>query len=221
MRRVGEPARIARPKGPERRFFDLWSIVYDLPLVQRLTYRPVHDVVLHVLRRSSPRRVLDVGCGTGLLAARLRREFDGAQVVGCDFSGGMLRHAAAREPSLAWVQGDALRLPFRAASFEAIVSTESFHWFPDPDAALGEFFRVLVPGGRVLIALVNPPFGVMSRAARVASQLAGEPLEWPTRQRMRARVEAAGFRVEAQRRILRIPLGVLFPPVLTVCVRPE
>ena len=221
MRRVDEPARFANPSGPERRFFDLWSVFYDFPLVQRLTYRPIHDAVLHVLRRSSPRRVLDVGCGTGLLAARIRRELDGAHVVGCDFSGGMLRHAAAREPALAWVQGDALHLPFRAASFEAILSTESFHWFPDPDAALGEFFRVLAPRGRVLIALVNPPLEILSRAARLASQLAGEPFEWPTRQRMRARAEAAGFRVEAQRRILRIPLGVLLPPVLTVCVRPE
>jgi SAM-dependent methyltransferase len=221
VRRVGEPARRADPVGPERRFFDLWSAFYDFPLVQRLTYRPVHDAVLDVLRRSSPRRVLDVGCGTGLLATRLRRELDGAHVVGCDFSGGMLRHATAREPALAWVQGDALHLPFRAASFEAILSTESFHWFPDPDAALGEFFRVLAPRGRVLIALVNPPLELVSRAARLASRLAGEPFEWPTRERMRARAEAAGFRVEAQRRILRIPLGVLLPPVLTVCVRPE
>jgi ubiquinone/menaquinone biosynthesis C-methylase UbiE len=221
VRRVGEPAHGADPAGPERRFFDLWSAFYDFPLVQRLTYRPVHDAVLDVLRRSSPRRVLDVGCGTGLLATRLRRELDGAHVVGCDFSGGMLRHAAARRPPLAWVQGDALHLPFRAASFEAVLSTESFHWFPDPDAALAEFFRVLAPHGRVLIALVNPPLEAVSRVARLASQLAGEPLEWPTRERMRARVEAAGFRVEAQRRILRIPLGVLLPPVLTVCVRPE
>lgn len=221
MRRAGEQSRIARPFGPERRFFDLWSMFYDHPLVQRLAYRPVHDAVLHALRRSSPRRILDVGCGTGLLAARFRRDLTGAQVVGCDFSRGMLRHAAEREPAIAWVQGDALRLPFGAASFEAIVSTEAFHWFPDPDAALAEFFRVVAPGGRVLIALVTPPLEILTRATRLASQLAGEPLEWPTRQRMRARVEAAGFRVEAQQRILRIPLGVLFPPVLTVCVRPE
>jgi ubiquinone/menaquinone biosynthesis C-methylase UbiE len=219
--REAEPARSAEPSAPGRRFFDLWSIFYDLPLVQRLTYRPVHDAVLLALRRSKPRRVLDVGCGTGLLATRLHRELDHAHVVGCDFSSGMLRHAAAREPALAWVQGNALRLPFRAASFDAILSTESFHWFADPDAALGEFFRVLAPRGRALIALVNPPLEVVSRAARLASQLARKPLEWPTPRRMRTRAEAAGFRVEAQRRILRIPLGVLLPPVLTVCVRPQ
>jgi ubiquinone/menaquinone biosynthesis C-methylase UbiE len=207
-------------RGPDRWFFDLWSWFYDLELVQRATYRPVHDAVLRTLRRHAPRRVLDVGCGTGLLATRLRRELPGAQVVGCDFSRGMLRQASAHLPSSAWVQGDALRLPFPEASFDALLSTESFHWFPDPAAALAEFFRVLGPGGRAFIALVNPPLESLSRVTRAASRLVGEPFEWPTRGRMRARAEAAGFHVESQRRVFRLPAGVLLPPVLTVARRP-
>jgi ubiquinone/menaquinone biosynthesis C-methylase UbiE len=205
--------------GPDRWFFDLWSRFYDLRLVQRFTYRPVHDAVLEALAGSGCRRVLDVGCGTGLLASRVQRVLDAA-VVGCDFSRGMLRQARSHRPRLAWVQGDALRLPFRSASFDAVLSTESFHWFPDPDAALAEFFRVLAPGGRAYIALVNPPLEGLSRATRLASRWVGEPFEWPTRRRMRARVEAAGFRVEAQRRVFRVPAGLLLPPVLTVGVRP-
>ena len=207
-------------RGPDRRFFDLWSLFYDLEIVQRLTYRPVHDAVLRGLRRSGCRRVLDVGCGTGLLAARIRRELDGAQAVGCDFSRGMLHRAAAHEPGAPWVQGDALRLPFRAGSFDAVVSSESFHWFPDPAAALAEFHRALAPGGRAFIALVNPPVEAVSRATRSASRWLGEPLQWPTRRRMRERLGAAGFRVERQERIFRVPMGLLLPPVLTVARRP-
>jgi SAM-dependent methyltransferase len=206
--------------GPDPRFFDLWSLVYDLPVVQRLTYRPVHDAVLAVLGAGRARRVLDVGCGTGLLTARAARALPAARVVGCDFSRGMLRRAQAHgDPRPAFVQGDALRLPFAAGAFEAVVSTEAFHWFPDQAQALAEFHRVLGPGGQVLVGLVNPPFELVSRAAQVASRLAGEPFRWPTRARMRELFEGAGFRVEAQRWIPRLPAALLLPPVLTIGVR--
>jgi ubiquinone/menaquinone biosynthesis C-methylase UbiE len=214
-----EPGR--RERGPDRWLFDLWSRVYDAPWVQRLTYRPEQQAVLRRLRAESPRRVLDVGCGTGQLASRIHGALPRCDVVGCDFSRGMLSHAAARAPSLRWVQGDALRLPLLDASFDAAVSTEAFHWFPDPLAALRELHRVLAPGGWLLVALVNPPFEILSRAASATSTWIGEPFDWPTRERMRARVEAAGFRVEAQERILRWPAPFLLPTVLTVARRPQ
>jgi ubiquinone/menaquinone biosynthesis C-methylase UbiE len=207
--------------GAKRWFFDTWSLFYDLPIAQRLTYRPVHDAVLRALRANVPRNLLDLGCGTGLLAERIHREFPGTQVLGCDFSHGMLRQAAEHRGACAWwTQADATRLPFHDSRFDAIVSTESFHWFPDQAAALLECFRVLVPGGRLLVALVNPPIEALSDAMRLGSRIIGEPFYWPTRQRMRALVETAGFRVDAQRRLYRVPAGLLLPPVLTVAARP-
>jgi SAM-dependent methyltransferase len=206
-------------RGPARTFFDVWSLIYDQPVVQRLTYRPVHDAVLEGLRRIRPRRVLDLGCGTGLLSERLQGELAGVRVVGCDYSAGMLHHAAARTRRIAWVQGDALRLPFRTATFDAVVSTEAFHWFPDQAAALAEMHRILLPGGRVLVALVNPPLEVVGTGVWLASRLVRQPFYWPTQRRMRELVTAAGFRVESQRRVWRFPAGLVLPPVLTVGVR--
>ncbi|MFN8545631.1 MAG: methyltransferase domain-containing protein [Candidatus Binatia bacterium] len=203
----------------KRWLFDAWSHFYDLEFIQRLTYRPVHDAVVAALRERPPRRLLDLGCGTGLLAIRLRREMPGTALVGCDYSIGMLRQARARLPDAPWVQGDAGRLPFRDGAFDAIVSTEAFHWFPDQAAALAECRRLVVPGGRLLAALVNPPLEAMSRVVRVGSGLVGQPFYWPTRARMRDLLEAARFRVDAQRRIVRLPGGVLLPPVLTVATR--
>ena len=205
--------------GAKRWFFDAWSSFYDLRLVQRLTYRPVHDAVVRVLRHHEPRTLLDLGCGTGLLTRRIRRALPGASVVGCDFSYGMLRQAGEHGHGNAWVQGDATRLPFREGCFDTIVSTEAFHWFPDQPAAVAECFRVLVAGGRLLVALVNLPVEPMSRAMYLGSRLVGQPFYWPTRRRMRELVEAAGFRVEEQQRVYRLP-GVLLPPVLTIAVRP-
>lgn len=204
--------------GPDRGLFDLWSRFYDAPWVQRLTYRPEQDAVLRGLGRSPGHRVLDVGCGTGMLAARILGEL-GLEVVGCDFSRGMLDHARRRSRRVRWVQGNAGRLPFGDASFDAIVSTEAFHWFPDPHGALAEFRRVLVPDGRLLVSLVNPPFEFLSRAVLVGSRWAGEPFRWPTRERMRRWVEGAGFRVEEQRRVFRLPAGLTLPSVLTVARR--
>ncbi len=182
---------MAARRGPDRRFFDLWSLTYDAPLIQRLTYRPEQDAVLRALPRGA-HRVLDVGCGTGLLTDRIRRRVRGSRVVGCDFSAGMLRRASRRRPGPAWVRGNAQQLPFADASFDAVVCTQALHWVPDQVAALAEFRRVLEPGGRLLVSLINPPIEAISDITRTGSRLLGEPLYWPTRTRMRRQVEEAG-----------------------------
>jgi ubiquinone/menaquinone biosynthesis C-methylase UbiE len=215
------------PTGPTRGFFDAWSRVYDFPLVQRATYRPVHDAVLRALATDACARVLDVGCGTGRLAERMREAGPVRSVVGVDFSAGMLAQARERLGSgraspagpTALVRGDATRLPFADAAFDAAVSTEAFHWFPDQDVALAEIHRVLRPGGRLLLALVSPPFEVVADVVELGMQMVGQPLWWTTPSRLAAQVTAAGFRVERQRRIFRIP-GFLLLPVLTVARRP-
>jgi len=146
-------------------------------------------------------------------------------VIGCDFSAGMLARATARargergtRPG-GWIQGDALRLPIGNETVDAVVSTEAFHWFPDPAAALCEFHRVLTPGGRLLLAFVNSPLPLVGGLAHVVSSWFGQPLRWPTTRELRGWIEAAGLRVDAQRRIYRVS-GFLLPPVLTQAHRP-
>ncbi|MDQ1375252.1 MAG: hypothetical protein QOJ09_2590 [Actinomycetota bacterium] len=203
-------------RGPTQRFFDVWSFFYDLPPVQRAVYRAQHDAVCGALGEDVG-RILDVGCGTGLLTTRLHHERPSAEIVGFDFSSGMLEQARSRTPELTWVRGDATRLPFAAESFDALTCTESFHWYPDQPAAVREFHRVLRPGGRALITFVNPPLQVTSRLVGAALQLTGQPATFPTRSELRAMAEGAGFRVDDQR-----PVRVLQPlsgSALTVAVK--
>jgi len=200
-------------------FFDIWSRFYDLPPVQLAVYRPVHQTVLRQLRERPSERVLDVGCGTGILTSRLAEELDADLVAGCDFSLGMLRQARERAGGVGWVQGDALRLPVRSATVDAVVSTEAFHWFPDPDAALAEFFRVLTPGGRAVVALVNVRREETSRLMHGSSEALGQPAWWPTRAEMRERFTRAGFADLRQHRVVRIA-GLLIPTVVTVGRKP-
>ena len=132
----------------------------------------------------------------------------------------MLAEARVRDRHTDWVQGDAGRLPFADAAFDAVVSTEAFHWFPDPGRALAEFRRVLRPAGRLLLALVNPRFAATGRIVELASRVVGQPFRWPTRDELRDLVQAAGFHVECQVPIVRLPGAILLPPALTVATVP-
>ena len=91
-------------------------------------------------------RVLDVGCGTGR-SLRIY-EKSAARYAGLDLSLGALRLAHRRFPDAPWLQADALRLPFRAASYDGVAFSSVLHHIPDRGAALAEAFRVLRPGGR-------------------------------------------------------------------------
>jgi SAM-dependent methyltransferase len=98
-------------------------------------------------------RVLEVGCGAGIYADRLRRL--GWNPVGVDLSAGMLRHARTRLPVL---QGDACHLPLGSESFEAIVAVMVHTDLPEYAPMLGEISRVLEPGGVFVHIGVHPCF---------------------------------------------------------------
>ncbi len=99
-------------------------------------------------------RVLDVACGTGVLArAAAVRAAPGGAVTGLDLAAGMLTVAARLSPDITWRQGSADALPFPDHSFDAVVSQFGLMFFPDPVRALREMMRVLVPGGRLAVAV--------------------------------------------------------------------
>jgi demethylmenaquinone methyltransferase / 2-methoxy-6-polyprenyl-1,4-benzoquinol methylase len=105
-------------------------------------------------------RVLDVATGTGDLALALREA--GADVVGLDFSTAMLDEAirkeaaAVRDQRIAWVEGDAMSLPFPDDSFDTVTVAFGLRNMPSYLAALLEMERVLRPGG-TLVCLETTP----------------------------------------------------------------
>jgi ubiquinone/menaquinone biosynthesis C-methylase UbiE len=112
------------------------------------------DRVVDAAQIRSGQRVLDVACGTGVLAraAVERVGVDGA-VVGLDINEGMLEVARLKAPEIEWRQGTAESLPFDDHSFDAVVSQFGLMFFVDPVEAVREMYRVLRPGGRVAVAV--------------------------------------------------------------------
>jgi ubiquinone/menaquinone biosynthesis C-methylase UbiE len=98
----------------------------------------------------SPDRVLDVGCGTGLLLRDLAGRLPGAaSLVGIDAAAGMIEQAraGASDPRLRFEHGNAERLPFPDGAFDLVISTTSFDHWADQRAGLAECHRVLAPRG--------------------------------------------------------------------------
>jgi demethylmenaquinone methyltransferase/2-methoxy-6-polyprenyl-1,4-benzoquinol methylase len=104
-------------------------------------------------------RVLDACCGTGDLAVAAERE--GGIVTGLDFSPRMLERAGRKSPTVTWIEGDVLALPFDDDSFDAATVGFGVRNVADLDTALAELHRVLRPGGRLAILEITQPRGLL------------------------------------------------------------
>lgn len=103
-------------------------------------------------RRACPRearRILDVGCGTGILVPHVRETAPGARLVELDFAIEMLRESARKRPGLDVLRicADALRLPFPDACFDVVLCFGILPHLGAPDPAVRELWRVLQPCG--------------------------------------------------------------------------
>lgn len=140
--------------------FDSWSAWYDRSLLQRIFFGPTHAAMLEALERQPENcSILDVGCGTGLLAAKILDSSTTNFVVGVDLSPGMIEQAQQTcRPFGArarFVVGDSEHLPFPNASFDVLTCSHSFHHYPNQESVVLEFARVLKPNGVLLLADAN------------------------------------------------------------------
>lgn len=125
---------------------------------QRYDVSPLPGVTaaLHELAQDA-RQVLEVGCGTGHWLSSLAAL--GGQVIGLDYSPGMLRAAQARDPALRLINGEASQLPFLAGSFDLVYCVNALHHFPAKQAFISEAGRLLRPGGALAIINMDPHAG--------------------------------------------------------------
>ena len=138
-------------KASARRWFDRRADRYEDGATSRWR-DPVQQASLEALELGGSDRLLDVGCGTGR-ASRVAASVAGA-VVGVDLSSQMI--AKARELAIGignvrFDVGDVDRLPFDDGAFTAVLCSNAFHHYPDPQRAVAEMTRALAPGGRLVV----------------------------------------------------------------------
>ncbi len=165
---------------------------------------------------SAGQEVLDVGAGDGNFALACVRE--GASVVACDISPGMVERGRARSEEegydVEWVLGDAEDLPFEDTRFDCVGSVFGAFIAPRPDIAARELFRVVRPGGTVGLTAWTPE-GVMAEMFAVGRRFAPLDPDQPpseswgdeTTARRAGRVRAPGSRL-AGRGAAGLPRGV-------------
>ena len=168
-------------------------------------------LVLDAVDPQPGERVLDLAAGTGTSSEPFRDR--GAEVVPCDFSVGMLRVGKQHRAHLPFVAGDATRLPFADASFDAVTISFGLRNVVDPDAGLRELHRVTRPGGRLVVCEFSSPTWapfrtvyleyLMRALPPVARAISSSPdayvylaesiRAWPDQPALAARIAVAGW----------------------------
>ena len=124
-------------------------------------FRPFAADLVRLAAVAHGDRVLDVACGTGIVAREAAAAAgETGRVVGLDVNAEMLRVATAVSvdirPRIEWRQGNAMSLPFADAAFDVVTCEQALAFFSDPVAALAEMRRVLGRGGRAVMSVCRP-----------------------------------------------------------------
>ena len=154
------------------------ATVYEQDYVPVL-FAPFAPHVIAAARIRAGQRVLDVACGTGIVARHAAAAVEpGGSVAALDLNPGMIAVARRLAPGIDFHEGTAEALPFAAGAFDAVVSQFGLMFFSDRRRALREMARVLAPGGRVAIGVWDrlehtPAYADEVAICWTASQAAG------------------------------------------------
>jgi ubiquinone/menaquinone biosynthesis C-methylase UbiE len=177
--------------------FHRWSRTYERSIGQFFFFDLVHKAVLGLATGDgapgAPKRILDVGCGTGRLLRKAALQWPSAELVGVDPAEGMIENARRLTSSATFHVGKGEALPVPDASVDLAFSTVSFHHWEDQAKGVREIARVLRPGGRFCLADAHIP----SILARIIPHT-----RIHTRKELLALFRAAGLSVTVQKGIV-------------------
>ncbi len=142
-------------KRAAKKYFDKWALDYDRSILQHLVFRNAHNMIFREISAVNIGgfKALDVGCGTGELTFKIKAHFNEAEVHGVDLSKTMIEKARNKNAAglVSFETGDVEDLPYEDDTFDVITCSHSFHHYPNKAKAMSEMYRVLKPGGRLMI----------------------------------------------------------------------
>lgn len=169
-------------------FFSLIAPFYDCFMAA--LHKKQGKVLLARLAPLNRRKVLDLGGGTGKLAAQLEKA--GANVWLLDSSPAMLKRARRLLPSNRAVLGDAASLPFAENSFDVVMIVDALHHFRKQEIVLEEALRVLIPGGTLAILDFNRKNAAV-KVLSILEQVMLEPALMLTAEQLEKLLAQKGF----------------------------
>jgi SAM-dependent methyltransferase len=202
--------------------------MYERFLVTPL-FRPFAHALLGRLGLTEDDRLLDVACGTGIVA-RLASETigDRGRVVGIDASPGMIGMAKTVAPAIEWREGDAAHLPVGSdETFTAVTCHQGLQFFPDKPSAAREMRRVLAPNGRLVVAAWRSvdDIPIMRDLQRIAEKHLGPVTDqrhcFGDADALRTLLTGAGFRAIAIETVtlpVRMSDATVFPQLNTMAL---
>jgi ubiquinone/menaquinone biosynthesis C-methylase UbiE len=176
--------------------FNRWAPSYDQSVMQRLLFGPVHSKMLDLLvtrgPKNPPRRIIDVGCGTGRLLRAASVYWPEAELFGVDPAEKMLSGAKRLNPKAIFKLGSSESLPFPDQTADIVLSGISFHHWSDQEKGLQEIARVLRPDG--WFCLADLTFRLAKWFERFGNKVR-------SRQQIRALILGAGLSVREQQNL--------------------
>ncbi|BAK67744.1 biotin synthesis protein BioC [Sphingobium sp. SYK-6] len=156
-------------------------------------------------RPAAPERILEIGCGTGLLTEELRRRWPQADLIATDLAPQMVDATARRCPGVETMVMDGEAPAFREAAFDLIVSSLTFQWFEDLPAALSRLHALLRPGSSLFFSTLGAEsFSGWHRAYQQANITVGLPA-YPDAGELRAMLSVIAPRTEVREDHYHLP----------------
>ena len=157
-------------------------------------WRADYRYVMKEIERFRPASLIDIGCGSGGFLCAVQKCFPDIQLNALDLSEEMVRETQERlGPSAVAIVGDSERMPLESEQYEIVTCNMSIHHYPHAQDAVNEMYRILKPGGTLLLNDMDCASPIRALANWAFPRLPGGDVKMYTRREITQMIQEAGF----------------------------